>query len=96
LGSDDEEGFIAALEDAVASEILKDEQFLSEIKEGCPWGRIKAFIKDRLPELIADDRDELAYKLVPQILNKLFGPQNIFWETYKHPERDKTYVRLKK
>jgi hypothetical protein len=60
------------------------------------WGSLKATLKDQLPENL-DDRERLAYDLVQELLNAVFGREK--WESYKHPKRDgsgtTTYARRK-
>jgi hypothetical protein len=53
---------------------------------------LKAVLRDNLPEEL-DDRDTVAYYLVRKALDRLIGPQNQAWESYRHPTRNTTYVR---
>ena len=65
-----------------------------ESPEGVAWGTIKAFLLEHLqPHL--DDRDQLAYRLVKKSMDALFGSQDQNWETYRHSQRNTTYVRKK-
>lgn len=63
-------------------------------KDGLPWRAIQEVLKNALPEQL-DDRDQIAYNLVPKALNSIFGPQDTAWESHKHPTSGKTWVRLK-
>ena len=60
--------------------------------DGHAWGALKAFLRDHLPEQL-DDRETIAYHLVRKALDRLIGPQNQAWESYRHPTRNTTYVR---
>ena len=65
-----------------------------ESSEGVAWGAIKAFLLEHLPPHL-DDRDQLAYRLVKKSMDALYGSQEQNWETYRHPQRNTTYVRRK-
>lgn len=65
-----------------------------ESPEGVAWGAIKAFLLEHLPPHL-DDRDQLAYRLVKKSMDALYGSQDQNWETYRHPQRNTTYVRTK-
>ena len=42
-----------------------------------------------------EDRNQLAYDLVPKAMNQVFGPQDEGWHSFKNEERNfKTYVKL--
>ena len=58
---------------------------------GMLWGRLQAVIRDSLPKDILD-RDDLAYKLVPTVLNRLYGPERAGgWHTTRDGNR--TWIR---
>jgi hypothetical protein len=59
---------------------------------GMPWRGVQEALKEGLPDS-ADDRDQLAYNLVPRALNEIFGAEK--WESYKYPTTRKTWVRRK-
>lgn len=71
-----------------------DEGIMRRLDDGgVAYGRIKAFLKDRLPSMLEDgERDQLAYGLVPKALDEIFGPQNEAWHSYRN-EKNITYVR---
>lgn len=60
---------------------------------GVAYGTVKAFLKDKLPETM-EDRDQLAYDLVPKALNEIFGPQDKAWHSYRNEQRNTRYVRV--
>ncbi len=79
-------------------EALRTESRLTakiESSEGAAWGSIKALFLERLPTHL-DDREQLAYQLVKKAMDRLYGPQDQSWETYRNPQRNNTtYVRKK-
>ena len=77
-----------------AKEILQKDDYLAKIRQdGMPWGLLKALFLKVLPDDF-DDRDQFAYRLVPKILNELFGPQNTGWETFTPEGKTATWVRV--
>lgn len=60
--------------------------------DGVPWGGLKAFLRDQLPESM-EGRDDIAYNLVAKALNQIFGRQNDAWHTFRHPATNQTYAR---
>jgi Helicase HerA, central domain len=85
---------LARIEDRAIEAIRADQELMARIAspEGVAWGSLKAFLLEHLPAEM-DDRDTVAYHLVRKAMNKLVGPQNTAWESYKHPTRNTTYVR---
>jgi hypothetical protein len=88
---------VDALETAKAAAIQAlraDAQTMSKLNgpDGAPWGGIKAALLEHLSERL-DDRDNIAFRLVKTAMDRIFGPQGDAWESYKHPVREKTYVR---
>lgn len=88
--------FLGGLEHIAAQAIQQDTLLMSKIRgDGAAWGGIKACILRSLPSTVVDDRDTVAYHLVPKALTKLFGDQNRGWESFK-TERGTSHVRLRK
>ena len=78
-------------EQAIAS-LRHNEEFNNSIRSGgIPWGRVIGLIKDALPPTM-DDRDTLAYNLVPQALNAIFGPQNEAWATERRGPKNTLFI----
>ena len=98
--SDDAESEdIVAMIRQIAVEALKSNKALIskiESESGVPWGTLNAFIGAKLPQHL-DNKDDLAYRLVPQVLDAIYGRQGEAWEAYRVPIRDRTvtYVRKK-
>jgi len=88
---------LAAYEEKCVSALQADKEKLAKLNssEGLAWGTLKAFFLDILPNTV-EDKGNLAYHLVPKVLDEIFGPQNESWHTYKHPTRKTTYIKLGK
>ena len=72
-----------------------DSQTMTRIhsSDGVAWGSVKAFFFQHLPPEL-DDRDQLAYQLVPKAMESILGRRNERWETYKNPARsNNTYIK---
>ena len=85
---------MASIEQHMIEALRAEAKLLARVEssEGAAWGSIKAFFLDHLPTQM-DDRDTLAYRLVRKVLDRLYGPQDQGWETYRHPATKATYVR---
>ena len=75
-------------EEKAATEALNHNTYLlSKLKRyGVPWRGIQEALKVALPEHL-NDRDTIAYKLVPKAMNTIFGEQNTGWKTEKRPSK---------
>jgi DNA helicase HerA-like ATPase len=84
----------AVIEDRAIEALRKDASLISKLDsaDGVAWGALKAFLLDHLSEQL-DDRDTIAYHLVRKALDRIIGPQNQAWESYRNPARNTTYVR---
>lgn len=80
---------------AKAVEALRESAEIEKIRgaEGIAWGALNAFFRDLLP-VDLDNRDDIAFRLVPKVLDELFGKQG--WESYTPDERTSTWVRVTK
>ncbi len=85
---------VAAFEKKAIEALKNDGDLLSRIQDGgAAWGSLKAFFLDQLPESL-EDRDSIAFHLVPKALTEILGPQDESWYSFKNPERNNTaYVR---
>ncbi|MFV9507501.1 MAG: ATP-binding protein [Oscillochloridaceae bacterium umkhey_bin13] len=69
-------------------------RLIEEIKgEGIAWGRVMVYLKNQLPPQL-DDRDDLAYHLVREALDVIFGPQYEAWHSFKHEPTGKMWVKI--
>lgn len=89
---------LATIEQRAIDAAKADEALMGRIRSemGAAWGSIKAALYAALPKHL-DDRDSIAYHLVRKFMDRIFGPQDKAWESYKNSQRGyKTYVRLRK
>jgi hypothetical protein len=50
---------------------------------GMAWGGIKRILLESLPDVLAD-RDQIAYSLVKEAMNTIFGEENQEWRTFRN------------
>jgi hypothetical protein len=78
---------LRTFEDRAINALRADASIVSRIRdEGVPWGELKGFLAERLPETL-DDRDRIAYQLVAKAMTEIFGKQNETWHTEKKPNK---------
>ena len=79
--------YIGSDEVAVIEALGTDQQFLNKVRNyGVPWRGVQERIKEELPEQL-NDRNDIAFRLVPIAMDALFGKQNIAWKTEKRPSK---------
>jgi len=79
-------------QDQAISSLRQNEEFNKSIRgNGIPWGRLIGLLKEGLPNTM-DDRDTLAYNLVPQALNAILGAQNEAWTTERRGPKNTLFV----
>jgi uncharacterized protein len=61
--------------------------------QGVPWGGLNKHFEALLPEEL-ENRDDAAYRLVAKAMGQVHGRQGVGWHTFKHPETQRTWVRL--
>ena len=83
----------ATIEARVIEEFRSNEFMKEKIEssDGVAWGQVKAFFNECLPDHL-DDKDNLAYRLVPKAMEEVYGPQDSAWEAFKN-QSGVTYVR---
>lgn len=64
-----------------------------ESDEGMPWYGVQKFLMDSVL-FHFEDRQQLAYNMLPKILDAIYGPQGQFWEAFKNPVTLKTWIRV--
>lgn len=90
--SDSPRDILAEAEHRAAEALQRDAETLGRINgPGIAWGAMNAYVKRHLPEAM-DDRDALAFQLVPKVLTRVFGKQGQGWKTFKN-DAGKTYVK---
>ncbi|MCY3748555.1 MAG: ATP-binding protein [Chloroflexi bacterium] len=84
---------LSVLEMRATEAVRESAQFAKlEGSEGVPWGALNTVVQECLPNDL-DGLKDVAYNLVPKVLNSLFGPQDQNWESYTPPGRTTTWVR---
>ena len=69
--------------------LFSDQRLLNRLQiYGVPWRGVQEQLKKGLPKNL-DNRDEIAYKLVPKAVNVIFGKQNKAWRTEKRPSKSR-------
>lgn len=58
---------------------------------GIPWGVITGFLEDALPDTL-EDRRRIAYNLVREALEQIFGAENDGWHTFKRRNREGKWI----
>lgn len=79
-----------------AVEVLQGDEDIRQKLEspsGVPWYGVQKLLMDHLPEIL-EDRRQLAYHLVPKVLNAVYGPQPTAWDTFKNQDTGKTWLRI--
>lgn len=91
------EDVLAIYEDKAIEALRNNIDLMNKIKgEGEAWGALKAFFIKNLPDTL-DDKDSLAFQLVYKALDRILGPQNEKWHSFKNPKRQgTTYVKAGK
>jgi hypothetical protein len=63
-----------------------------ESDEGMPWYGVQKFLMDSVLVHV-EDCQQLAYNMLPKVLNAVYGAQGRSWETFKNPNTGKTWIR---
>jgi len=81
------EDVLATYTKAAIARVAGDKSFISRIRTyGMPWRGIVDALEKALPDLL-DDRNHIAYTLVPQFLTETFGERGKGWETEQRPKK---------
>jgi hypothetical protein len=64
-----------------------------ESDEGIPWYGVQRFLMDSVLVHV-EDRQQLAYNMLPKVLDAVYGAQGLSWETFKNPKTGKTWIRV--
>lgn len=84
---------LSVFKDNAIKRLQRDDEVMTKLRNSsCAWGTLKAELKDLLPDHL-DDRDQIAYHLVREFLDKTFGRDG--WKQFKS-ERGTTHVRVSK
>jgi hypothetical protein len=72
---------------AAITRVAGDTAFIGAIRaNGIPWKGIVDALEKALPNVL-EDRNKIAYDLVPQFLKETFGEEGVEWDTEKRPRK---------
>lgn len=66
-----------------------------ESDEGMPWYGVQRFLMGSVLVHV-EDPQQLAYNILPKVLDAVYGSQGQSWETFKNPNTGKTWIRAGK
>jgi len=67
---------LALYEEHAITALSKNQRLMAKLRgNGASWGEVKYCLKENLPATL-DDRDQLAYQLVPKALDAILGPRD--------------------
>jgi hypothetical protein len=85
--ADTPEDVLATYSAAAIEKVSSDAQFMQRIRNnGMPWKGVVTALEEALPDVL-DDRNNIAYNLVPQFLQETFGERDKAWETENRPRK---------
>lgn len=61
--------------------------------EGMPWFRLQLFLMNSALTNI-EDKQQLAYQILPKVMNALYGTQGEFWETFNNSNTGRRWIRI--
>jgi hypothetical protein len=76
---------MAVYKDQAIKALRNNHVLLDEIRtSGASWGYIMRFLEKELPDTL-ENRNDIAYYLVREALERLYGAENEAWYTFKRP-----------
>lgn len=66
-----------------------------ESDEGMPWYGVQKFLMDSTL-IDVEDPKQLAYNMLPKVLDAVYGAQGQSWETFRNPNTQKTWIRIRR
>jgi Helicase HerA, central domain len=93
------EDVLATYTKGAIARVAKDTPFIDRVRtNGIPWMGIVDALEKALPSVL-DNRNAIAYELVPQFLSETFGERGKGWDSEKRPKKSgsgtTTWVVLK-
>ena len=84
---ENEQHMLGSYEGEAIKAFRSDRQFLEKLRRyGVPWRGVQERLKEELPDLLSD-RDKIAYGLVPEAMDAVFGQQETAWKTERRPSK---------
>jgi len=91
--SEEPDRFRAAQKRAIEA-LGQDDSFRRGLEgNGIPYGMVVGILKNGLPDTM-NDRDTMAFRMVPAALNELLGPQHQAWDTEMRDSKDGRRIRF--
>jgi hypothetical protein len=89
----DDEADVFKLHQRRAIDVLKgNPDFISAVsRSGVPWGVVKGMLAEALPSTM-DDRDRVAYHLVPEAMTQILGEKGFAWDTERRGSKNTTFI----
>jgi hypothetical protein len=85
--ADTPEDVFATYTKAAIKNVASDKQFIDRVRNhGIPWMGVVDALEKALPDVL-DDRNNIAYTLVPQFLEETFGERGKGWDTEKRQKK---------
>ena len=77
----------SSVENGAIKALRSDRQFLEKLQRyGVPWRGVQERIKAEIPNTVSD-RDQVAYGLVPKVMDAVVGQQETAWKTERRPSK---------
>lgn len=78
---------LSKLESSAIETFKADNELLQRLRNfGVPWRGVQENLKEKLPETL-EERDRVAYDLVPKAMTAVFGKQDVGWMTEKRASK---------
>jgi hypothetical protein len=92
IANDDNDGAesvdaLAVYKNEAIEALRNNSELIEQLRTwGKPWGAIGGFLERELPETL-EDRHDIAFNLVREVCERIFGAENEGWHTFKRPSR---------
>lgn len=88
---------MATLEQKAVEALKGNADLMSKLQsqDGWVWFGVQRFLMDSVLVHVEDSK-QLAYDMLPRVLNAVLGIQGNSWETYRHPTTKRTWIRIKR
>jgi hypothetical protein len=80
------------LQERAVSALRENLDFRNSIESGgIPWGKVVGLLRDVLPATM-DDRDRVAYTLVPRAMTEILGASGVGWTTERRGPKQTLFI----
>ncbi|HJT54947.1 MAG TPA: hypothetical protein VJ761_00520, partial [Ktedonobacteraceae bacterium] len=78
---------LAVYKNEAIEALRNDSELMEQLRTwGKPWGAIGGFLERELPETL-EDRHDIAFNLVREACEQIFGAENEGWHMFRRPSR---------